>query len=336
LAISGRRSESTRLILTPDRAYLPDDLRAAGVAISLYGVRSERNWGCGDFRDLRAIVDWVASETGAGFVGLNPLHAIHNRRPFNTSPYLPNSVFYQNLIYLDIEAIEDFQNSRRARRLWDSMRDKLAALRAAENVEYEEVHALKLRFLKLAFAEAGHARPGAAIPAGFQAYLDREGGLLDRFATYCALDEYLHRRDPNIWIWPDWPAPYRDPDSAETAQFRKKHWRSVLFYQYVQWQTDRQLAAAQAYAREKLPIGLYHDLALATDRYGSDLWAHRPFFVNGCRVGSPPDGFSPAGQDWGFPPPNSERHREDGYRLFAESIRKNCRHGGALRIDHVM
>jgi 4-alpha-glucanotransferase len=53
-------------------------------------------------------------------------------------------------------------------------------------------------------------------------------------------------------------------------------------------------------------------------------------------VGSPPDDFSPKGQDWGFPPPNSARHREDGYRLFAESIRKNCRHGGALRIDHVM
>ena len=56
----------------------------------------------------------------------------------------------------------------------------------------------------------------------------------------------------------------------------------------------------------------------------------------GCRVGSPPDDFSPKGQDWGFPPPNAARHREDGYRLFAESIRKNCRHGGALRIDHVM
>ena len=53
-------------------------------------------------------------------------------------------------------------------------------------------------------------------------------------------------------------------------------------------------------------------------------------------MGAPPDGFSPKGQDWGFPPPNSDRHVEDGYRLFAESIRKNCRHGGALRIDHVM
>ena len=109
-----------------------------------------------------------------------------------------------------------------------------------------------------------------------------------------------------------------------------------MFYQYLQWQIDIQLSAAKKRARERLSIGLYHDLALATDTFGSDLWAHRPFYVAGCRVGSPPDDFSPKGQDWGFPPPNSARHREDGYRLFAESIRKNCRHGGALRIDHVM
>jgi len=85
-----------------------------------------------------------------------------------------------------------------------------------------------------------------------------------------------------------------------------------------------------------MSIGLYHDLALATDRCGSDLWAHRASFVAGCRVGAPPDDFSPAGQDWSFPPPDSRHHREDGYRLFAESIRKTLRHGGALRIDHVM
>ena len=83
-------------------------------------------------------------------------------------------------------------------------------------------------------------------------------------------------------------------------------------------------------------IGLYHDLALATDRCGSDLWAHRKFYVAGCGVGSPPDDFSPTGQDWSFPPPNSRQHRADGYRLYTESIRKSMRHGGALRIDHVM
>jgi len=85
-----------------------------------------------------------------------------------------------------------------------------------------------------------------------------------------------------------------------------------------------------------MSIGLYHDLALATDRCGSDLWAYRDFFIPGARVGAPPDDFSPDGQDWSFPPANVERHRKDGYRLYAESIRKSARHGGALRIDHVM
>jgi 4-alpha-glucanotransferase len=83
-------------------------------------------------------------------------------------------------------------------------------------------------------------------------------------------------------------------------------------------------------------IGLYHDLALATDRFGADLWLNRPFFVVGCRVGAPPDDFSPNGQDWAFPPPDRVVHRETGYQLFAQSIRNNARHGGALRIDHVM
>jgi 4-alpha-glucanotransferase len=58
--------------------------------------------------------------------------------------------------------------------------------------------------------------------------------------------------------------------------------------------------------------------------------------VNGCRVGAPPDDFSPNGQDWAFPPPNPLAHQQDGYRLYRESIRKIVRHGGALRIDHVM
>jgi 4-alpha-glucanotransferase len=331
---------SMRLIMTPDRAYLPDDLRAAGIAVALYGVRSERDWGCGDFRDLRGLIDWVADEVGGSFVALNPLHAIHNRRPFNTSPYLPNSVFYQNVLYLDVENIPDFAACARAQRLWAApeVQQEIAALRDCEFVEYERVHALKMRFLKLLFASfLGERRAGSARADRFEEYRQREGDLLERFATYSALDEWIHRRHPEIWLWTDWPEPYRDPHSPETQAFRRKHWRLVLFYQYLQWLIEIQLTDAQQHAREKgLSIGLYHDLALATDRFGSDLWAHRPYFVAGCRVGSPPDDFNPKGQDWAFPPPNSARHRESGYRLFIESIRKNCRHGGALRIDHVM
>ena len=340
----GAATATTRYIVTPARAWTPPRLdrgaRAAGIAVSLYGVRSGRNWGCGDFGDLLDVVDWVADDVGASFVALNPLHAIHNRRPFNTSPYLPNSIFYQNFLYLDVEGMEDYQHCRRAQEMRRSPEvvAEIEALRATSFVEYERVSALKLRFLKMMFVQfLREWRQDSPRAREFRAFRDREGALLEDYATYCALDEGMHARDANVWMWTQWPEPFQDPASAETRAFRQKHWRRVMFYQYLQWQIDFQLNRAQQWARgRRLSIGLYHDLALATDRFGSDLWAHRPFFVAGCRVGSPPDDFSPDGQDWAFPPPNAMRHREDGYRLFAESIRKNCRHGGALRIDHVM
>jgi len=343
-ASDGSGSSVTRLIVGPDRAWLPPALasggRAAGIAVSLYGLRSRRNWGCGDFSDLETVIDWVADDLGAAFIGLNPLHAIPNRQPFNTSPYLPNSVFYRNAIYLDIERMEDFRISQPAQALFAApeIQSEFAALRSTEFVEYERVWALKRRFLQLCFETClRRCRRGSPCAIAFEGYCDREGGLLDRYATYSALDEWIHAQNPEIWVWPDWPEEYRDPDSDATRRFAEEHRNEILLHKYAQWQLDLQLGATQRYAVEKgLSIGLYHDLALATDSCGSDLWGHREFYVSGCRVGSPPDAFSPKGQDWGFPPPNSERHHADGYRLFVESIRHNCSHGGALRIDHVM
>jgi 4-alpha-glucanotransferase len=343
LTVGGQSHGPSRLMVCPPRAYEPSWLkagRAAGLAISLYGLRSQRNWGCGDTTDLKALTDWVAERTGTSFIALNPLHAIANRQPYNTSPYLPNSIFYWNPIYLDIEAIADFSSSARAAALFQSpaIQKEIGTLRNAELVEYERMYSLKLRFLRLLFESfLKEWRADTPRAAELKQYIEREGELLDRFAIHSALDQAIHKECPDIWNWTGWPEHYQDPNSEATQAFARKHWRGVLFYKYIQWQLDLQFAAAQQHAIDRgLSIGLYHDLALATDKFGSDLWAHRDFFVSGCRVGAPPDGFSPKGQDWGFPPPNSDRHVDDGYRLFAESIRKNCRHGGALRIDHVM
>jgi len=343
LTVGDRTFGPARLIVCPRRAYEPSWLasgRTAGLAISLFGLRSARNWGCGDTADLKALIDWTAERAAISFIALNPLHAIANRAPYNTSPYLPNSIFYRNPIYLDVEAIPEFAACPRAMELFASVRvqREIAALRGAELVEYERVYSLKLRFLKLLFQRfLEDWRDSTPRSAELKQYIAREGDLLHRFAVHSALDHAIHQQCPDVWNWRGWPQEYQDPESSETKEFARKHWHSLLFHKYIQWQLDSQLASAQQHALDRgLSIGLYHDLALATDRFGSDLWAHRDFYVSGCRVGAPPDGFSPKGQDWGFPPPNSDRHVDDGYCLFAESIRKNCRHGGALRIDHVM
>ncbi len=318
-----------RLIVGPESAVLPPKLRRAGLGVTLYGVRSSRNWGCGDFRDLRDLIDWAIPALHADFIALNPLHAIHNRTPYNASPYLPNSIYYRNFLYLDVEAVPGYAGICAEFETPETLAE-MAALRATGIVQYERVAALKRRALERIFADNP---PNAAC----RNWIHREGDLLRLYATYCALDEHLHAANPDTWVWPQWPVEFQDPASPAVAQFAAAHPREILFHGWLQWLVDQQIAAVQQHALASgMGIGLYHDLALATDRCGSDLWAHRPFFVNGARVGSPPDDFSPSGQDWSFPPPNQKRHLEDGYRLYTESIRKSMRHGGALRIDHVM
>lgn len=310
-----------RFIVCPERVN-GVDRRMTGLGVSLYGLRSARNWGCGDFTDLEAVIDAFAP-AGAAFIALNPLHSIANRAPFNTSPYLPQCAFYRNFIYLDVEKCGEVEPD-------DAVLTEAKALRASEFVEYERVAALKLNALARIF----ETFPGSPE---FEAFVEREGQLLDDFAIYCALDEEMHRRDPNVWLWTQWPTEYANPRLPAVREFANANRQRVRLFKFMQWQVAKQVAAAHARALAKgMAIGLYHDLALATDRYGCDLWAHWSFYNAHCRSGAPPDELAPQGQDWGFPPPLRHMHKKNGYAVFAQSIRKAAESGGALRIDHVM
>jgi (1->4)-alpha-D-glucan 1-alpha-D-glucosylmutase len=85
-----------------------------------------------------------------------------------------------------------------------------------------------------------------------------------------------------------------------------------------------------------LAVGLYLDLAVSVDRAGSDTWTQQACCALGASGGAPPDEFYPNGQYWGLPPLRPDRLRAQGYGLFIETLRKNMRDAGALRIDHVM
>ena len=250
-----------RLIVGPDCAAGPASGKHAGLGVTLYGLRSRRNWGCGDFRDLTDLIDWAIPNLHVDFIALNPLHAIHNRTPFNASPYLPNSIFYRNFLYLDIESVAGFEPPDA------SAVEEIERLRGTEIVEYERVAAVKRRALEQIFAT--HSPGGDCLE-----WISAESNLLRLYATYCALDEYLRSRNPDLWVWTDWPPEYREPSSPEVSEFARTHEHEILFHGWVQWLIDGQIGAVQKHALAAgMKIGLYHDLALATDRCGSDLWA---------------------------------------------------------------
>jgi 4-alpha-glucanotransferase len=343
----GSVTSTAHWLVCPARAHIPRELesggRIAGVGIALYGVRSARNWGVGDFTDLKRIIDWASDDLGVDLVGLNPLHAIFNREPFNTSPYLPSSRIFRNPIYLDVEAIPDFSESVEAREAVDSpgTQARIEELRNAQHVDYETVFDLKQRVLKEVFRGflRRHGRPGEGDErwAEFQAYIDSMGVYLRDYAVFCALDERIGSDDPGIYSWRSWPAEFQDPASEAVERFRRENRDDVLFPMYVQWQLENQLREVREYARKKgMLVGLQHDEAVGVDRNGADFWSLREYFHEEFRVGAPPDPFAPDGQDWGFPPPNRDKMRAAAYEPFRRRLRANCRFGGALRIDHVM
>lgn len=332
------------LIVVPADCYRPEVLRNGGrvwgPAVQLYGVRSRRNWGIGDFGDVAALLD-LAAESGAGIVGLNPLHALYPDNPAHCSPYSPSSRLFLNVLYIDVEAVADVGESKAARDLLASPRfqARLRRLRAAELVEYTEVGAAKLDALRLAwrhFSER-HLAQNSERALAFRQYCADQGEALRMHALFEALQAHFRKQDAAVWGWPAWPEAYRDPAAPEVAAFAAAHAAEVDFHRYLQWLAEQQLAAAglRSWTRG-LGVGLYQDLALGVDPGGAEAWANRDVYAVGAHAGAPPDDFNMYGQDWGLPPFNPWRLRERAYAPFVATLRTAMRHCGALRIDHVM
>ena len=120
-------------------------------ALQLYTLRSDENWGIGDFADLKQMVTELAY--GADFIGLNLLHALYPASPDSASPYSPSSRRWLNIIYIAVHKLPDFQLSSAAQLWWQTpqIQQQLQALRDNDQVDYPQVTALKLTGLKLAY-----------------------------------------------------------------------------------------------------------------------------------------------------------------------------------------
>lgn len=345
LDMSGdRREASCRLIVVPSRCYASPSLehggRRWGVSIQLYGLRSKRNWGIGDFTDLTTLIR-SAAQFGAAAIGLNPLHALFLEHPTHASPYSPNSRLFLNILYLDIEAIDDYRDSEPARRLVSStaFQERLRALRETRLVDYGAVAACKMPVLELLF-RTFHKRllynEDDMRAKNFREFQARGGLALKRFAIFQALSEHM-AAETSDFGWQDWAPDFCDPDSEAVTQFALAHEERIEFYEYLQWQAESQLERAINVARRVgMSIGLYHDLAVGADSGGAEAWNWQDLLVWGATTGAPPDAWNLNGQNWGLPPFNPLALREQGYAPFIELLRENMRRGGALRIDHIL
>ncbi len=329
----GNASGSTKLIVAPPRCFLPASFahgRSFGIAAQLYALRGRGDFGVGDFGALRTLTDRCA-DLHVDAVGLNPLHALFLDAPEDASPYSPSSRLFRNPLYLDIAAIPEFVASDAARSLLEAHGAALEDLRARPIVDYAGVAKIKLELLECLFREFCAGEEGARFQ-DFRRFVGAKGLDLENFAAFQAFSEHFSTHD-----WSIWPEVYRRPEAQGALDLRRRYSGRIAFFQYLQWLCEEQFAAAAEDARAKgLKIGLYNDLAISVNGASSDHWSNQDLFAGNLRIGSPPDPFNEAGQEWGVVPMKPGMLRQTGYAHFIALLRAGMRHAGALRIDHVM
>ena len=271
---------SAVVILAPARAYLPSPIERGaklwGLAAQLYSLRSRRNWGIGDFTDLRSLAV-LARQAGAAAVGVNPLHELDPSNPAAASPYSPSSRFFLNTLYLDVESIAEFAYCEPARALVASgeFARALVDLRTARLVDYVRVAARKREVLELLYATFRETRSESeARRRTFDDFVRAGGSALERLITFEALREYFVAQGVSGFGWSSWPAEYRSPHSPAVADFAQTQRVRLEFYAYLQWNAHEQLVRAATECTQ-MDIGLYCDLAVGADADGSDCWSDR-------------------------------------------------------------
>ncbi|MGZ4649953.1 MAG: 4-alpha-glucanotransferase [Kineosporiaceae bacterium] len=303
---AGRRR---RLIVSPGRCWLPEGHRAWGWAVQLYAARSRAGWGIGDLADLRAIRQMAAGQ-GAGFLLINPLHAVAPLPQQEASPYLPATRRFHNPLYLRVPEVPGADAV-------DVEDDAGRALGEGELIDRDAIWARKREVLMRIFLAHGGGE-------AFARWREEQGEPLQTWAAWAAIADQ-HGAD-----WHAWPDELRRPDSAGVAAFAEQNGASVAFHAWLQGALELQLAAATA------GLTVIQDLPIGVAGGGADAWAWQGVLADAVSVGAPPDAFNSQGQDWGSPPFVPWRLRDADYEPFIQSIRATMTGAGGLRIDHVM
>ncbi|MEZ4825588.1 MAG: 4-alpha-glucanotransferase [Bacteroidia bacterium] len=299
--------------------------KAAGVAIPVFSLRSEKSCGVGEFADISLLVDW-AVRTGMKLVQILPVNDTVATHTWTDSyPYAAISVFALHPMYLSPEKMGRLKSAKEMK----AFEEKRQELNAMPEVDYEAVMSLKSKYFKQLYDQE---KKKFLKDPGFNQFLDANREWLLPYAVFSMLRDRYHT--PDFSRWPEFST-YNASEAEAFASPDTTHYDDIAVHYFIQYHLHLQLKESASYARQHgvvlkgdIPIGIY--------RHSADAWTSPQLYKMDAQAGAPPDDFAVTGQNWGFPTYNWEEMAKNGFAWWKQRLTQLSDYFDAFRIDHIL
>ena len=164
--------------------------RGAGTAIPVFSLRTESDFGIGEFKDLRPLVDWAAA-TGQCIIQLLPVNDTTRKGVWKDSyPYSPISSFALHPLYINLQALGIRETV--------AFKKEQAELNALAELDYPRVFQAKMKYIRKAFKTRGAKDMDTP---GFKKFVQENEYWLEEYAQFCAKRDSL---EPEYYRWMQW------------------------------------------------------------------------------------------------------------------------------------
>ena len=297
--------------------------KGAGTAIPVFALRSEDDFGVGEFLDLKKMVDWAVL-TGQTFLQLLPVNDTTMFGTLDDSyPYNANSTFALHPQFINLPAAGvpvDKEYLKLQKQLNSFVKD------GRPETDYVSVNREKRRLLRKAFDANWKS---LSRTKAYRNFLAANREWLIPYSRFCALRDEFGTPDFSQW------GEFAVYDEARLERWNKNHRSETDFNCFLQFHLDLQFRQVRDYAHSK-GVVLKGDLPIGISRTSADAWQFPKLFNMDSQAGAPPDAFSADGQNWGFPTYNWEEMAKDGYAWWKARLRKMSEYFDAFRIDHIL
>ena len=187
----------------------------------VFSLRSNEDFGVGDFYDLFKMIDW-AKATGQKFIQILPINDTTMTHTWVDSyPYSSNSIFALHPMFVRPEAIGELDDKD----LLAQYRAKAAELNSLTEVDYEQVNEWKLKYVHDLYEQLGAE---TLESDNFKEFIAANEYWLKPYAAFCVLRDMKGSADFSTWGY------YSSYDEKIIDKFCEENNHEIQFFIFLQ------------------------------------------------------------------------------------------------------